>query len=67
MGNQQIASVDMIGSYELTFVTSICGCVECHGADMARNIIYFKALYDDGFDFAFDNGLILVLKRDTLL
>ena len=68
MGNKQITSVDRIGSYELTFDSGLS--VEllnvCYSANMARNIISFKALYDDGFDFSFQNGSILVLKNEML-
>ena len=68
MGNKQIASVDVIGNYELSFSSGLSmfliDC--CYSAEMARNIISFYALYKDGFDFGFDNGSILVYKNNVL-
>ncbi|KAJ9561476.1 hypothetical protein OSB04_006636 [Centaurea solstitialis] len=68
MGNKQIASVDMIGNYELSFSSGLSVVLIdcCYSAEMARNIISFYALYKDGFDFEFDNGSILVYKNNVL-
>ncbi|KAJ9565695.1 hypothetical protein OSB04_001661 [Centaurea solstitialis] len=68
MGNKQIASVDMIGNYELSFSSGLSVVLIdcCYSAEMARNIISFYALYKDGFDFRFDNGSILVYKNNVL-
>ncbi|KAJ9558333.1 hypothetical protein OSB04_012947 [Centaurea solstitialis] len=68
MGNKQIASVDMIGNYELSFSSGLSMVLIdcCYSAEMARNIISFYALYKDGFDFGFDNGSILVYKNNVL-
>ncbi|KAJ9546873.1 hypothetical protein OSB04_019416 [Centaurea solstitialis] len=68
MGNKQIASVDMIGNYELSFSSGLSVVLIdcCYSAEMARNIISFYALYKDGFDFGFDNGSILVYKNNVL-
>ena len=68
MGNKQIASVDVIGNYELSFSSGLSMVLFdcCYSADMARNIISFYALYKDGFDFGFDNGSILVYKNNVL-
>ncbi|KAJ9556961.1 LOW QUALITY PROTEIN: hypothetical protein OSB04_011575 [Centaurea solstitialis] len=68
MGNKQIASVDMIGNYELSFSSGLSVVLIdcCYSAEMARNIISFYVLYKDGFDFGFDNGSILVYKNNVL-
>ncbi|KAJ9545085.1 hypothetical protein OSB04_024792 [Centaurea solstitialis] len=68
MGNKQIASVDVIGNYELSFSSELSMVLIdcCYSAEMARNIISFYALYKDGFDFGFDNGSILVYKNNVL-
>ncbi|KAJ9538124.1 hypothetical protein OSB04_030857 [Centaurea solstitialis] len=68
MGNKQIASVDMIGNYELSFSSGLSVVLIdcCYSVEMARNIISFYALYKDGFDFGFDNGSILVYKNNVL-
>ncbi|KAJ9556430.1 hypothetical protein OSB04_011044 [Centaurea solstitialis] len=68
MGNKQIASVDVIGNYELSFSSGLSVVLIdcCYSAEMARNIISFYALYKDGFDFGFDNGSILVYKNNVL-
>ncbi|KAJ9553605.1 LOW QUALITY PROTEIN: hypothetical protein OSB04_017650 [Centaurea solstitialis] len=49
MGNKQIASVDMIGNYELSFSSGLSVVLIdcCYSAEMARNIISFYALYKD--------------------
>ncbi|KAJ9562116.1 hypothetical protein OSB04_007276 [Centaurea solstitialis] len=68
MGNKQIASVDMIGNYELSFSSGLSMILIdcCYSTEMARNIISFYALYKDDFDFGFDNGSILVYKNNVL-
>lgn len=65
MGNTQITFVDRIGSHELTFDFGMFVVFfnVCYVVDMVRNVIPFKALYDDGFDFAFENVTIWALKK----
>ena len=64
MGNKNVASVDMIGDYKLCFDSGLFIVLldVCYSTEMARNIISFNALYNDGFEFSFDNGSILVHK-----
>jgi len=67
MGNKNVASVDMIGDYKLYFDSGLCIVLldVCYSAAMARNIISFNALYEDGFNFLFDNGNISVYKNEV--
>ncbi|KAJ9556711.1 hypothetical protein OSB04_011325 [Centaurea solstitialis] len=66
MGNRMTAVGTKIGDLELVLSSGqsikLLDC--CYSPEMARNIISFHALYNDGFKFKFDNdnGCILVYK-----
>ena len=69
MGNKEIVAVERIGSYELTFPSGfsilLLNC--CYSPYIARNIISFHALYDAGYDFSFDDGIISIYKDSVFI
>jgi transposase InsO family protein len=71
MGNNRIAPVEEIGTYELKLSEGVrldlLNC--CYSSQMARNIISFYALFKQGFKYYFDNDLghISVYKDDCFM
>ena len=66
MGNKEIVPVKARGEVELSFNSgfSILLLNVCYSPLVARNIISFHALHDNGFDFSFDNGVIVCFKNN---
>ncbi|KAJ9557107.1 LOW QUALITY PROTEIN: hypothetical protein OSB04_011721 [Centaurea solstitialis] len=64
MIDKHIVDVERIGSYKLTFPSGysilVLNC--CYAPTMDRNIISFHALYDNGYDFLINNGVISIYK-----
>nr|GEZ24680.1 hypothetical protein [Tanacetum cinerariifolium] len=57
MGNRKITPVTRIGKYKLMLKSGVRinlnNC--CYSSEMTRNIISFQALFEDGYQFSFDN------------